>query len=142
MKAQTLTKETILNLGIQDRGFPEFNIGDKIEVSQIVKEGEKERIQKFTGTVIAMHTKGIGSTFTVRKIGAASIGVERIYPYYSPVIDSIKLVQQGKIRRAKLYYLRDRIGKAAQVKPKVTRTGRKKKAAKPKKTEKVEKVGE
>ncbi|MCK4499687.1 50S ribosomal protein L19, partial [Candidatus Babeliales bacterium] len=98
MKASKFTKETILDIGTTDRGFPKFNVGDTIEVSQFVKEGEKERIQKFTGAVIGMHTKGIGSTFTVRKIGAGSIGVERIFPYYSPVISSIKLVQQGRVR--------------------------------------------
>lgn len=119
MKAQTLTKETILDLGTEDRGFPQFRVGDTIEVSQIVKEGSKERIQKFIGDVIADHTNGVSSTFTVRKIGANSIGVERIFPYYSPIIADIKLIRYGKVRRAKLYYVRDLVGKAARIKEKI-----------------------
>ena len=119
MKAQTLTKETILDLGTEDRGFPQFRVGDTIEVSQIVKEGNKERIQKFIGDVIADHTNGISSTFTVRKIGANSIGVERIFPYYSPIIADIKLIKYGKVRRAKLYYVRNLVGKAARIKEKI-----------------------
>jgi len=116
MKAQGLTKETILNYGTQDRNFPEFNIGDTIEVAQKIKEGEKERLQLFKGYVIARHNKGISSTFTVRKLGANSIGVERIFPYYSANVDSIKVVKKGKVRRAKLNYLRERVGRSANVK--------------------------
>lgn len=119
MKAQKLTRETIANLGTYDRSFPQFNIGDTIAVSQRIKEGDKERIQVFEGDVIAMHKEGASSTFTVRKIGANSIAVERVFPYYSPKIDSIKFVRHGKVRRAKLYYIRERIGKAARVKEKV-----------------------
>ncbi len=119
MKAAFLTKETIMLHGVVDRNFAEFNVGDTIEVAQIVKEGDKERIQLFTGDVIGIHNNGISSTFTVRKIGANNIGVERIFPFHAPVIQGISLVKQGRVRRAKLYYVRDRIGKAARIKEKV-----------------------
>jgi len=118
MKANKLTKETIAHIGIADRGFPEFNVGDTIAVSQRIKEGEKERIQIFEGDVIARNNHGISSTFTVRKIGANSVPVERIFPHYSPLVESIKVVRRGDVRRAKLYYLRDRVGKAGRVKEK------------------------
>lgn len=117
MKAAGLTKETILDLGVTDRGFPNFTVGDLIEVSQYVKEGNKERIQKFEGNVIATNNgKTIGATFTVRKIASNNIGVERIFPYHAPIIESIKLVQKGRARRAKLFYIRDLSGKKARQK--------------------------
>lgn len=116
MKARKLTKETILELGSYKREFPEFSVGDTIAVSQRIKEGDKERLQVFQGDVIAMNNNGNSSTFTVRKIAANTIAVERIFPYYSPLIDSIQAVKRGKVRRAKLYYLRDRVGKAARIK--------------------------
>jgi len=119
MKANKLTKETILDVGTKDRGFPKFKVGDTIQVAQIVKEGNKERIQMFLGDVISDHKKGIASTFTVRRIGANNIGVEKIFPLYAPMIDSIKIIKRGDIKRAKLYYLRDRVGKAARIKEKV-----------------------
>ena len=119
MKAAKLTKETILDYGIFERNFPDFKSGDTIEVSQVIKEGAKERIQLFEGDVICMHQSGIASTFTVRRIGANGIGVERIFPYYSKNIDSIKLLKHGKVRRAKLNYLRERVGKAARIKENV-----------------------
>lgn len=119
MQAQTLTKETIAQLGVSERSFPKFRVGDTIAVSQIIKEGSKERIQVFQGDVIAMHRGGASTTFTVRSIRANNIAVERIYPYYSPIIDSIKVIKRGDVRRAKLFYLRDRIGKAARIKEKV-----------------------
>ena len=119
MKAQGLTRETIRDLGVVERDFPRIEIGDHIAVSQWVTEGKKKRIQIFEGDVIAMHKKGASSTFTVRKIGANSIPVERIYPFYTPMIDNIKVMRKGDVRRAKLYYLRDRVGKKAQVKEKV-----------------------
>jgi large subunit ribosomal protein L19 len=116
MKAQGLTRETILKHGVEDRQFPAFRVGDTIEVAQKVKEGDKERIQKFEGVVIYFRNNGIASTFTVRRIGANNIGVEKIFPYYSPMIDGIKLIKSGRVRRAQLFYLRDRVGKAAKVK--------------------------
>ena len=119
MKAKHYTKETILQMGMEERSFDPFTIGDAIKVSQKIKEGDKERIQIFEGDVIAMHNKGIASTFTVRKIGANAIAVERIFPYYSPRIEHVEFLRKGKVRRAKLYYMRDRIGKAARVAEKV-----------------------
>jgi large subunit ribosomal protein L19 len=116
MKAAKLTKETILNYGTVERNFPVFKVGDTIEVAQIIKEGDKERIQLYEGDVIAMHNNGIATTFTVRRIGANGIGVEKIFPYYAKTIDSVKLVRHGKVRRAKLNYLRDRLGKTARIK--------------------------
>lgn len=119
MKAATLTKETISQLGAAPRNFPTFRVGDTIAVSQIVREGNKERIQVFQGDVIAMRGAGASQTFTVRRISANNIPAERIYPYHSPIIDSIKVVKRGDVRRAKLYYVRDRIGKRARIKEKV-----------------------
>ena len=119
MKARKLTRETILDLGTAVRHFPAFKVGDTIRVSQIVKEGDKERLQMFEGDVIAMHKNGIASTFTIRKIGANSIGVEKIIPYHSPLVSTIELVRSGKARRAKLYYVRERCGKFARIKEKI-----------------------
>ena len=116
MKAKTLTFETVRDMGIQERNFPKFSVGDTITVFQRLKEGEKERLQAFEGDVIAMRAKGISSTFTIRKIAANSVAVERIFPYYSPIIDSIEFVRKGKVRRAKLFYMRKRVGRAARVK--------------------------
>ena len=93
---------------------PSFRVGDTVKVHVKVKEGEKDRIQVFGGMVIAMKAGGTGSTFTVRKI-SDGIGVERIFPMHSPIICKIEVVRRGKVRRAKLYYLRDRKGKAARV---------------------------
>ena len=119
MKAQKYTKETIRAIGIKERSFPKISIGDAIEVTQKIKEGEKERLQAFEGDVIAINNNGISTTFTVRRIGANAVPVERIFPYYSPRIDSIKFIRKGKVRRAKLYYMRYRVGKASRVAEKV-----------------------
>lgn len=116
MKASKLTKETILNIDTKDRGFPIFKVGDAIEVSQLVKDGDKERLQAFEGDVIDIHKNGISTTFTVRRIGANGIGVERIFPYYSKNVSEIKFIRHGRVRRAKLTYLRERVGKMARVK--------------------------
>ena len=116
MKAQKLTNETILNIGVTDRTFPAFNVGDTIAVSLFVTEGEKERVQLFEGDVIAIRHKGISSTFTVRKIAANNIAVERILPYHSPTIKSIVITRRGISRRAKAYYMRNRTGKAVRFK--------------------------
>lgn len=115
MKAQKLTKETISGVGTYTREFPEFNIGDTITVSQRIKEGDKERIQVFQGDVIAMKGTGASRTFTVRKIGADKVAVERIFPYFAPFVEKIDVNKRGKVRRAKLYYVRDRVGKAARI---------------------------
>ncbi len=129
MKAKQLTRETISALGVSDRKFPEFEVGDVIAVAQRIIEGGKERLQTFEGDVLAIRHNGASSTFTIRKIGADSVAVERIFPFFSPLIDTIKLVRKGKVRRAKLFYMRDRIGKAARVQEKiVTREQREQKA--------------
>jgi len=93
-------------------------IGDYVKVSFKVIEGSRERIQIFEGTVIAMRGEGLKETFTVRKI-AYGVGVERVFPVHSPKIAGIEVVRHGKVRRAKLYYLRNRVGKAARVKEKL-----------------------
>jgi large subunit ribosomal protein L19 len=129
MKANKVTKETIAQEGVVDRGFPEFTIGDTIAVSQKITEGDKERLQVFEGDVICQSRNGISSTFTVRKISANSVAIERIFPVFSPLIDSIKVVRRGAVRRAKLYYLRDRVGKAARVKEKIVKVVKPAKAA-------------
>jgi large subunit ribosomal protein L19 len=127
MKAKKLTKETIGELGMYDRTFPDFKVGDTVAVSLRIKEGDKERVQAFEGDVIAKHKKGASSTFTVRKISDGGISVERILPFYSPLIADIKVVKQGDVRLDKLYYVRDRVGKAARIKEKVVRAADKKK---------------
>ena len=136
MKASNLTKETILDLGTESRNFPEFRVGDTIEVGQVVKEGNKQRIQKFKGDVIAYHRNGVSTSFTVRRLSADGIYVERIFPYFSTLIDDIKIVKVGDVRRAKLYYLRDKIGKAARIKEMIlTKEQKERKAAKEKASE-------
>ena len=96
--------------------LPQFRSGDTVSVGVKVIEGDKSRVQQFEGTVIAISSgKGTSKTFTVRKI-SNGVGVERIFPFHSPNLDTIKVLKKGKVRRAKLYYLRDRIGKAARVK--------------------------
>ncbi|SRR2546425_343789 len=108
--------ETISSLAAvgMKRDLPEFGPGDTVKVHVKVVEGEKERIQVFQGVVIARRRGGIRSTFTVRKI-SGGVGVERIFPLHSPVVDRIELLRRGKVRRAKLYYLRQRRGKAARI---------------------------
>jgi len=98
--------------------LPKINPGDAIDIHYRVVEGEKERIQVFSGTVIGLRGSGLNATFTVRKIGSGSIGVERIFPIHSPFISDIKIKKQSSVRRAKLYYLRQRKGKAARLKEK------------------------
>ena len=98
--------------------LPEIKIGDTLKVYLKIKEGEKERVQMFDGTVIAKKHGGINETFTIRRI-SYGVGVERVIPVNSPNIDRIEVVRVGKFRRAKLYYLRDRVGKAAKVKEKI-----------------------
>lgn len=119
MKAKKFTRETIRELGMYERSFQTIEVGSTVAVSQRIKEGDKERIQIFEGDVIAISNNGPSSTFTVRKIGANAVSVERIFPFYSPLIEDVRFVKKGKIRRAKLYYMRDRIGKAARVEEKV-----------------------
>ena len=94
---------------------PQFNVGDTVRVSVRIKEGERERIQAFEGTVIAKKHGGIAETFTVRR-SSYGVGVEKVFPVHSPIIEKVEVVRRGKVRRAKLYYLRDRVGKNAKVK--------------------------
>ena len=94
---------------------PEINVGDTVKVHVKIKEGDKSRIQVFEGTVIAKKHGGINETFTVRRV-AHGCGIERVFPVHSPVVEKIELVRAGRVRRAKLYYLRNRVGKAAKVK--------------------------
>src|SRR5438093_12366277 len=98
-------------------GIPDFKPGDKIRVHVKVREGEKERIQVFEGDVIARRSGGIRSTFTVRKV-SNGVGVERIFPLHSPVVDRIDVMRRGRVRRAKLFYMRELKGKAARIKEK------------------------
>ncbi len=98
--------------------LPVFSVGDTIKVDVQIKEGDRERIQVFEGTVIAKKGSGIAETFTVRKV-SYGCGVERIFPMHSPNVKDVKVVRKGRVRRAKLYYLRDRVGKAAKVKEKI-----------------------
>ena len=97
---------------------PEFNVGDTIRIDVNIREGERERIQQFEGTVIARKGSGVGETFTVRRV-SYGVGVERVFPLHSPNVKNSVVVRKGRVRRAKLYYLRDRVGKAAKVKSQV-----------------------
>ena len=94
---------------------PQFSIGDTVRVSVNIREGQRERIQNFEGTVIAKRGLGVSETFTVRRL-SYGVGIERVFPLHSPNVVDVKVIRYGKVRRAKLYYLRDRVGKAAKVK--------------------------
>jgi large subunit ribosomal protein L19 len=97
---------------------PQFNVGDTVKVHVRIQEGEKSRIQIFEGTVIAKKHGGISETFTVRRV-AHGCGIERVFPLHAPAVDKVEIIRHGKVRRAKLYYLRDRVGKAAKVKEQI-----------------------
>ena len=97
---------------------PQFGIGDGVKVYVRIVEGEKERIQLFEGTVIAKHGGGISETFTVRRV-SYGVGVEKTFPIHSPNVEKVEIIRVGKIRRAKLYYLRGRVGKASKVKEQI-----------------------
>ena len=98
------------------KNIPAFRAGDTVRVAVNIKEGEKTRVQNFEGVCISIRGEGTGKTFIVRKIGANSVGVERIFPLYSDSIESIEVLRRGRVRRAKLYYLRNLRGKAARIK--------------------------
>lgn len=98
--------------------LPAFNVGDTIKVHVRVKEGNRERIQVFEGTVLKKQNGGLRETFTVRRV-AYGVGVERTFPIHAPIIDKVEVVRKGKVRRAKLFYLRSRVGKAAKVKERI-----------------------
>jgi large subunit ribosomal protein L19 len=108
---QQLEQEQIARLG---KTIPDFQAGDTVIVNVKVKEGERSRVQAYEGVCIARSGGGLHESFTVRKISYGE-GVERVFPIYSPMIDSIKVVRRGAVRRAKLYYLRDRRGKSARI---------------------------
>ena len=108
-----LEQEQIERLSAE-RGVPDFRPGDTLRVSVKVIEGTRERVQAFEGVCIARRNRGLNSAFTVRKISYGE-GVERVFPLYSPRIDSIEVVRRGRVRRAKLYYLRGRTGKSARI---------------------------
>ena len=110
---QQLEKEQAEKL-LARRPIPDFRPGDTVQVNVKVVEGERSRVQAYEGVCIARNGGGLNESFTVRKISYGE-GVERVFPLYSPNIDSIKLVRRGKVRRAKLYYLRDRRGKSARI---------------------------
>jgi large subunit ribosomal protein L19 len=101
---------------LEGKSVPEFRAGDTLRVAVRIKEGDKTRVQNFEGVCIAIRGQGTGRTFNVRKIGANSVGVERIFPLYSESIESIEVLRRGRVRRAKLFYLRDLKGKAARIK--------------------------
>ena len=98
--------------------LPEFAIGDTVRVSVNIREGERERVQMFEGTVIAKKGSGVSETFTVRRV-SYGVGVERVFPMHSPNVKGVQVVRAGRVRRAKLYYLRNRVGKAAKVKEQI-----------------------
>ncbi len=101
---------------ISEKSVPDFRAGDTLKVAVEIKEGDKKRVQNFEGVCIARRGEGTGETFMVRKIGANSVGVERIFPIYSDSIKEITVLRRGRVRRAKLFYLRERRGKAARIK--------------------------
>ena len=96
--------------------IPDFRPGDSVRVHAKVVEGDRERIQVFEGVVIRIRTRGAGSSFTVRRV-SHGVGVERAFPYHSPLVEKVDVTRVGRVRRARLYYLRDRVGKAARIKP-------------------------
>jgi large subunit ribosomal protein L19 len=124
---QALEQEQIQKLG---KSIPDFQPGDTVVVNVKVKEGERSRVQAYEGVCIARAGSGFQESFTVRKISYGE-GVERVFPLYSPMIDSIKLVRRGKVRRAKLYYLRDRRGKSARIAERSERAAQPEKAETP-----------
>jgi large subunit ribosomal protein L19 len=123
---EELDREQIARLG---KDIPEFGPGDTVIVNVKVKEGERARVQAYEGVCIARSGGGLNESFTVRKISYGE-GVERVFPVHSPNIDSIKVVRRGKVRRAKLYYLRERRGKSARIAERTDRTGKPNGAAK------------
>lgn len=108
---------TSFEKGQKRADIPKFDVGDTVRVNLRIKEGDKERVQPFEGQVIAIRNRGSRSSFIVRKV-SYGIGVERIIPFYSPALESLKVVRRGEVRRAKLYYLRQRRGKAARIREK------------------------
>ena len=119
---EEINKEQIAKL-TASKEIPDFGPGDTVQVNVRVKEGERSRVQAYEGVCIARNGGGINESFTVRKISYGE-GVERVFPLYSPLVESIKVVRRGKVRRAKLYYLRGRRGKSARIVERSARTGK------------------
>ena len=119
---EQIEREEIARL-TADKTIPDFRAGDTVAVQVKVKEGNRERLQTFEGVVIARRNRGLNSSFIVRKI-SSGVGVERTFQLYSPLVASIQVVRRGDVRRAKLYYLRERSGKAARIKEKIVRKNR------------------
>jgi large subunit ribosomal protein L19 len=115
-KGNTMKNRYIEAAQIAEKEIPQFRAGDTVRLGVEIKEGEKKRVQTFEGVVIARSGNGIDATFTVRKIGANSVGVERIFPLYSESLKSFEVVRRGRVRRAKLHYLRGLTGKKAKIK--------------------------
>ncbi len=111
-KIEALTNEQL------KKELPDFKIGDTVRVHNWIREGNRQRIQLFEGTVIARRGSGISETFTVRRI-SYGCGVEKTFPLHSPNVEKVEVLRTGKVRRAKLYYIRDRVGKASKVKEKI-----------------------
>lgn len=107
-----------LTAGLLKEEVPKIVIGDTVRVHVKIREGERERIQVFEGTVIARNNSGIAETFTVRRV-SYGVGVERVFPVHSPNVVKLETVRRGRVRRSKLYYLRDRVGKAAKTKEQI-----------------------
>ena len=107
----------LITKGMLKEDKPEINVGDTVKVHCRIKEGEKERIQIFEGFVLKRQNGGIGETFTVRRI-ASGVGVEKTFPIHSPLVEKIEVVKRGKVRRARLHYMRERTGKSAKIKTK------------------------
>ena len=108
----------VISAGSVKAELPSFEVGDTVRVDVNIREGERERIQSFEGTVIARKGSGVAETFTVRRV-SYGVGVERVFPIHSPNVKNVVVVRKGRVRRSKLYYLRDRVGKAAKVKGQV-----------------------
>lgn len=108
----------IITQGMIKEDKPQFEIGDTVRVSVWIKEGERQRVQAFEGTVIAKKHGGIAESFTVRR-ASHGVGVERVFPVNSPFVEKVEVIRRGKVRRAKLFYLRERTGKAAKVKQRI-----------------------
>lgn len=128
---ETLEAEEVARV-VGDKNIPEFSPGDTLRVNVRIKEGERERVQAFEGVCIARSGGGLNESFTVRKLSFGE-GVERVFPVVSPMLESIEVKRRGKVRRAKLYYLRGRTGKAARIAERTTGRGIEKRAPKAKK---------
>lgn len=102
---------------METKNWPSFNAGDTVKVTYKIKEGEKERLQSFQGTIIQRRGEGATETFTIRKM-SGNVGVERVFPINSPFLEEIEVIKEGAVRRARIYYMRDRRGKAARIKEK------------------------